>query len=162
MAVKLAKAMGAEVIVFTQTKDKLDEAAKLGAQGVYSKDADQMKAKANSCDFILSTIPEATDLEPFIPALKRDGSLVIVGALDKLKPFNNMEVAMHRKSVAGSLIGSIRETQEVLDFCADHGITPDVELIKMEDINDAHKRIDDREVRFRYVIDMASLKPEQR
>ena len=93
--------------------------------------------------------------------LKRNGSLVIVGALAELKPFNNMEVAMHRNSVGGSIIGSIRETQEVLDFCAEHGITPDVEMIKIEDINDAHKRIDDREVRFRYVIDMASLKPEQ-
>ncbi|GAA3751232.1 NAD(P)-dependent alcohol dehydrogenase [Terriglobus aquaticus] len=161
MAAKLAKAMGAEVVLFTETEEKLSEAARLGVQAVYSKDKDQMESQANTCDFILSTIPEPTDLEPFIPVLKRDASLVIVGALDKLKPFNNMEMAMHRKSVGGSLIGSIRETQEVLDFCAEHGITPDVEMIGMDDINDAHKRVNDREVRFRYVIDMASLKTEE-
>ena len=160
MAIKLARAMGAEMVVFTESEEKLDEAAKLGAQGVLSTDKDAMKSQANSCDFMLSTIPEPTDLEPFIPVLKRDASLVIVGALDKLKPFNNMEMAMHRKSVGGSLIGGIRETQEVLNFCAEHGITPDVEMIQMDEINDAHKRVNDGEVRFRYVIDMSSLKQE--
>ena len=158
MAAKLAKALGAEVVIFTRTKEKIEEAAKLGVTGVYEKDEDAVKEHKASFDFILSTIPEPTDLSPFVPLLKRNASLIIVGALDKLEPFNNMQMAMHRNTVGGSLIGSIAETQEVLDFCAEHGITPDVQIIPIDEINDAYKKVDKGEVRFRYVIDMASLK----
>ena len=157
MAAKLAEAMGAEVVIFTTSKEKVREAAELGATGVLATDEEAAKAHKGSFDFILSTIPEKSDLSPFVPLLKRNASLIIVGALEKLEPFNNMELAAHRNTVGGSLIGSIRETQEVLDFCAEHGITPDTQLIKIEEINDAYKKVEDGEVRFRYVIDMQSL-----
>ena len=158
MATKLAKAMGAEVVIFTQAKEKVGDAEKLGATAVVQGDEEAMTKHEASFDFILSTIPEKSDLSPFIPLLKRDKSLIIVGALEKLEPFNNMQIAGHRNTVGGSLIGGIRETQEVLDFCAERGITPDIEMISIEDINDAYKKVEDGEVRFRYVIDMASLK----
>ena len=157
MAVKIAVAMGATVVAFTTTKEKVAEAAELGATGVYVKDADAMKAHERSFDLILSTVPEKSDLNPFIPLLKRDATLVVVGALEPLSPFDNMEMAPHRVRVAGSLIGSIAETQEVLDFCAEHGIAPEVQLIPIEEVNAAYKKVEDGEVRFRYVIDMASL-----
>lgn len=156
MAVKLAVAMGATVVAFTTTREKVEEAAELGATGVYAKDKEAVEAHEKSFDLILSTIPEATDLNPFIPLLKRNRTLVVVGALAKLE-VDNMEMAMHRNGVSGSIIGSLAETQEVLDFCAEHGIAPEVEVIKIQDINDAFKKVNDGEVRFRYVIDMASL-----
>ena len=158
MAAKLALGMGATVVLFTTSEEKVDEAARLGATGVYVKDEDAMKQHKASFDFILSTIPEKSDLSPFVPLLKRNASLIVVGALEKLEPFNNMEMAGHRNTVGGSLIGGIRETQEVLDFCAEHGITPDVQIIAIQDVNDAYKKVEDGDVRFRYVIDMASLK----
>ena len=160
MAAKLAKAMGAQVVIFTSTKEKVEEAAKLGVTGVYEKDEDALKQHKGSFDFILSTIPEKSDLSPFVPLLKRDKSLIIVGALEKLEPFNNMQLAGHRNTVGGSIIGGIRETQEVLDFCAEHGITPDTQEIQIQEVNDAYKKVEDGEVRFRYVIDMQSLKNE--
>jgi len=160
MAAKLAKAMGAEVTVFTRTKEKLDEAARLGVQGVLESDQDGLKALKGSFDFILSTVPEKHDVNPFIALLKRDATLCVVGALEPLAGVNNQEVAFHRKSVAGSLIGSIADTQEVLDFCAAHNIGPDIEIIAIQDINDAYKKVIDGDVRFRYVIDMASLDKE--
>lgn len=158
MAVKLAKAMGAEVTVFTTTKEKLDEASRLGVTGVDEKDKDKLTALAASYDFILSTIPEKHDLNLFIPLLKRDKTLCAVGALEPMAEVNHMLVASQRKHIAGSLIGSLRDTQEVLEFCAKHGIGPDVQLIAIEDINDAYKKVIDGDVRFRYVIDMQSLK----
>lgn len=160
MAAKLAKAMGAEVVVFTRTKEKVEEASRLGVKAVLESDKDAVKEHKASFDFILSTIPEKSELSPFVPLLKRNASLIIVGALEKLEPFNNMEMAAHRNTVGGSLIGSIAETQEVLDFCAEHGITPDVQMIPIQEINDAYKKVEDGEVRFRYVIDMQSLKGE--
>jgi len=160
MAAKLAKAMGADVTVFTRTKEKLDEAARLGVQGVLESDQDGLKALKGSFDFILSTVPEKHDVNPFIALLKRDATLCVVGALEPLAGVNNQEVAFHRKSVAGSLIGSIADTQEVLDFCAAHNIGPDIEIIDIQEINDAYKKVIDGEVRFRYVIDMASLDKE--
>jgi uncharacterized zinc-type alcohol dehydrogenase-like protein len=160
MAAKLAKAMGAEVVIFTTTEEKIEDAAHLGVTGVYAKDEDAMAKHKLSFNFILSTIPEKSDLSAFVPLLKRDGALVIVGALEKLEPFNNMVMASHRYSIAGSLIGSIRETQEVLDFCAAHNVTPDVQVIPIQDINDAFKQVEDGDVRFRYVIDMSTLKQE--
>ena len=160
MAAKLAKAMGAEVTVFTREKDKLDEAQHLGVTGVLEDDEKALEQLANSFDFILSTVPEKHDVNPFVELLKRDATLCVVGALEPLKPIDNQALAFHRKSVAGSLIGSIAETQEVLDFCAQHGIGPDIEIIPIQQINDAYKKVEKGDVRFRYVIDMASLKDE--
>lgn len=160
MAAKLAKAMGADVTVFTSTKEKIDEATKLGVTGVMEDDKDALKALKGAFDFILSTVPEKHDLNPFIELLKHDATVVAVGALEPMAPLNNMQSAMMRRSVAGSLIGSLAETQEVLDFCAEHGIGPDIEMIRIQDINDAYKKVESGDVRFRYVIDMASLKEE--
>lgn len=113
-----------------------------------------------SFDFILDTVPETHDANPFVGLLKRDCTLAVVGALAPLKPVNNMEVAAHRRSVAGSLIGSIAETQEVLEFCAEHGLAPDIQVIAIKDINDAYGKVENGGVRFRYVIDMATLRKD--
>ncbi|RSK50997.1 NAD(P)-dependent alcohol dehydrogenase [Hymenobacter rigui] len=162
MAVKLAKALGAEVTVLTTNKDKQAEAVQLGASHVVlTTDAKQLEAHALSLDFILVTIPDTFELNDYVPLLRRDGALVTVGLLGEYKKaLNNMEVALHRRSIAGSLIGGIKETQEVLDFCAEHNILPEVEMIRMQDINKAFDKLKDEQVRFRYVIDMASLKEE--
>ena len=160
MAAKLAKAMGAEVTLFTSTKDKIEEAQKLGFAAVMEDDKKALEQLASRFDFILSTVPEKHDVNPFVQLLKRDCALCVVGALEPLAPVNNMQVAFQRRSVTGSLIGNLAETQEVLDFCAEHGIGPEIEIIRMQDINDAYKKVENGDVRFRYVIDMASLKEE--
>ena len=161
MAAKLAKAMGAEVTLFTRSQEKLTEAERLGVKAVLSTDKKAMAALKNSFDFMLDTIPEKHDVNPYVAMLKRDCTLAVVGALEPLAPVNNQERAMHRKSVAGSIIGSIAETQEVLDFCAEHGIAPDIQVIPIQQINHAYKEVQNGDVRFRYVIDIASLKEEQ-
>ena len=161
MAVKLARAMGAEVTVFTHTKEKLAEAAKLGATGVLESDEDTLKTLKRSFDFLLDTIPQKHEIDPYVNLLKRDCTLTIVGALEPLKAVNNQTRAMHRTRVAGSVIGSIAETQEVLDFCAEHNIGPDIQVIPIQEINEAHKHVNEGDVRFRYVIDLASLKAEE-
>ncbi len=161
MAAKLAHAMGAEVTVFTRSKEKLEEGARLGVTVVLESDSTAMKALKSSFDFMLSTVPEKHDVNPFVELLKRDCTLVIVGALEPMAGVNNQEVAFHRKRVAGSLIGSIADTQEVLDFCAEHGVGPDVQVIPIQEINHAYKEVVKGDVRFRYVIDMASLKNEE-
>ncbi len=160
MAVMLAKAMGATVVAITTKEEKREAALELGADDVLiSEDKEAMKAQDITFDFILVTIPEPFDVNPYICLLKWRGSLVTVGLLGPYKePTNNMEVARLGRSVGGSLIGGIAETQEVLDFCAAKGIHPQVEMIKMQDINAAFEKIKDEEVRFRYVIDMKSLK----
>ena len=158
LAAKLARAMGAEVTVFTSTEDKLEAAAAMGVHGIMEDDKEALQGLKGSFDFILSTVPEKHDVNPFVELLKHDCTLAAVGALEPLAPINNMETAMHRKSVAGSLIGSIAETQEVLDFCAEHGIGPDIEIIPIQQINEAYKKVENGDVRFRYVIDMATLK----
>ncbi len=107
---------------------------------------------------MLSTIPQKHDINPYIQMLKRDCTLVVVGALETMDRVDNAQVTFRRRSVAGLLIGGIAETQEVLDFCAAHGIAPDIKMIPIEDINNAYKQIVDDDVRFRFVIDMASLK----
>jgi uncharacterized zinc-type alcohol dehydrogenase-like protein len=160
MAAKLAKAMGADVTIFTSTKEKLEEASRLGVKGVIETDKEALKDLKGTFDFILSTVPEKHDINPFVELLKRDSTICVVGALEPLAPVNNMERAMHRKSVAGSLIGNIAETQEVLDFCAEHGIGPDIEIIPIQEINHAYKKVEKGDVRFRYVIDIASLTEE--
>jgi uncharacterized zinc-type alcohol dehydrogenase-like protein len=161
MAVKLAKAMGAKVTVFTRTTQKLEEAARLGVTGVLENDTKAFEALKGSFDFMLSTIPEKHDINPFVELLKRDRTLVICGALEPMAPVDNSQVAFHRRSVAGSLIGSLADTQEVLDFCAKHGIGPEIQIIPISEINDAYKSVIKGDVRFRYVIDMSSLKYEQ-
>jgi len=160
MAIKLARAMGAEVYVFTRDEEKVAEAAKLGATAVVEGDKKAYAALRSSFDFILSTVPEKHEVDPFVALLKRDATYCAVGALDKIPGYNNQELIMHRRSLAGSLIGSVAETQEVLDFCAEHGIAPDVQVIPIQQINDAYKQVKNEKVRFRFVIDMASLKQE--
>jgi uncharacterized zinc-type alcohol dehydrogenase-like protein len=160
MAVKLARAMGADVTVFTSTPEKLEEARRLDVEAVLEDDAEAFESLSDSFDFILSTIPQKHDLNPFVPLLKRDSTIVVVGALEPMEPVNNMQLAFQRKAIAGSLIGNLAQTQEVLDFCAEHNIAPDIELISIEQINNAYKRTEEGQVRFRHVIDMASLRQE--
>jgi len=157
MAVKLAVALGAAVSVFTTSRDKVADAERLGAAAIVEGDRQAYRALTSHFDLILSTVPEKHKLDPFIPLLKRDGTLVAVGALDQMPGYSNQALAMQRKSLAGSLIGSIARTQEVLDFCAEHDIAPDVEIIPIQEVNQAYKRVKSGDVRFRYVIDMASL-----
>lgn len=161
MAAKIAKAMGAEVTLFTRTAEKLEDAKKLGVTAVLESDKKTMTSLANSFDFMLSTVPEKHDVNPFVKMLKRDSTLAIVGAIEPLPSENNQERVMHRKSVAGSLIGSIAETQAVLDFCAEHGIGPDIEVIPIQEINQAYARVIKGDARFRYVIDMSTLKLDE-
>ncbi len=161
MAVKLAVAMGADVTVFTTDKEKLNAAKALGAgAAVLENDKDALKELELTFDFILSTIPEKHKVDPFINLLKRNATYCACGALAEMPGYNNQEMIMHRRSLAGSLIGSIRETQEVLDFCAEHGVAPDVQVIPIQEVNEAYKKVKNEEVRFRYVIDMASLHQE--
>ena len=161
MAAKIAKAMGAQVTVFTTTPQKLEEATRLGIKGVLESDKKAMKELSSSFDFMLSTVPEKHDINPFIELLKRDSTLCIVGALEPMAGVNNAAVAFHRKSVAGSLIGNLADTQEVLDFCAEHRIGPDIEIIDIQDVEDAFKKVEKGDVRFRYVIDMASIRRDK-
>ena len=159
MGVMLAKAMGAEVTAITTHEEKREAALTLGADKVLvSTDADEMKAFEKYFNYVLVTIPDPFDITPYISLIRRRGSLVTVGLLAPYKePLNNMEIASQARSVGGSIIGGIAETQEVLDFCAQHGILPLVEMINIQDINEAFEKIKDEEVRFRYVIDMQSL-----
>ncbi len=160
MGVKIAKAMGAHVVAITTKEEKREVALALGADEVLiSEDKDAMEAKEKTMNYILVTIPDAFDINPYICLLKWRGSLVTVGLLSKYKSAtNNMEVAKYSRTVGGSLIGGIKETQEVLDFCAKHNILPEVEMIDIKNINDAFDKVKDEDVRFRYVIDMQSLK----
>lgn len=158
IAQKIAKALGAEVTVFTTSAAKVAEGPLVGAYVVHVENEDVLANLVGHFDFMLSTIPKKSDLSIFLPLMKRNGHLVVVGALEPLSPFDNMQMAVHRLSVAGSLIGSLSDTQETLDFCAEHGIAPDIEMIDIKDINEAYKKLENGEVRYRYVIDMASLK----
>lgn len=160
MGVKLARAMGADVTLFTTSPGKADDGRRLGAHEiVVSRDAAQMQKAANSLDFILNTVAVPHDLNPFINALRRDGTLCLVGAPERPHPaLDVFPMLFRRRAVAGSLIGGLRETQEMLDFCAEHRITSDVEVIPMQKINEAYERMLRSDVRYRFVIDMASLK----
>lgn len=164
IAAKMAIAMGANVTLFTTDEEKLEEATRIGATGVLEKklkeEVDPTNPLTRSFDFILSTVPKKHDLNPYLPLLKRNKTMVIVGDLGPLEPINNMQTAFHRNGVAGSLIGSIAETQEVLNFCAEHGISHDIQLLDIKGINDAYKEVEKGDVRFRYVIDLATLKAE--
>ncbi len=156
MGVMLAKAMGAEVVAITTKETKRESALALGADGVIvSENKSEMQAQENSFDFLLCTIPDKFDINPYICLLGPRGSIVTVGLLGPYEsPTNNMEVAKFARSVGASLIGGVAETQEVLDFCAEHNILPQVQMIKMDEVNNAFEKVNDEEVRYRYVIDM--------
>ncbi|MBB4637795.1 NAD(P)-dependent alcohol dehydrogenase [Longimicrobium terrae] len=161
MAVQLAKARGAQkVVALTTTADKRDEALRLGAdEVVVMSEKEQVEAHAASFDFILSTIPEAFDMKPYLSMVKHDGTLVTVGTLvpTPKEAIDLAAVSMTRVRIAGSMIGSIAETQEVLDFCAEHGIASDVQVIPIDQINEAFEQVVAKEARFRYVIDNSTL-----
>jgi uncharacterized zinc-type alcohol dehydrogenase-like protein len=157
MGVKLASAMGAHVVMITTSPDKAQDAKKLGASDVLiSKDPKQMEAHANSFDLIIDTVPVTHDLNPYIALLKRDKTIVIVGPLDPVD-VHGANLIMKRKSVSGSVIGGIKETQEMLDFCGKHNITCDIELINADYINDAYTRMLKSDVKYRFVIDIKSM-----
>ncbi|WP_016855327.1 NAD(P)-dependent alcohol dehydrogenase [Halomonas smyrnensis] len=160
MGVKLAKALGAEVTVFTRSEAKIEEARRHGAHHVVvSSDEEQMAAVAETYDFMLDTVPVQHDLNPYLGALKYDGTHIMVGLLEPIEPaIQAFNLVFKRRVLAGSLIGGIEETQELLDFCAEHDIRCDVEMIDMQDINTAFDRMQKGDVRYRFVIDMASLK----
>ena len=159
MAIKLAHALGAEVSLFTRSPHKADDARHRGADHIInSTDAAQMQAAAGQFDLIIDTVPYAHDVNPYLPTLKLDGTLVFVGLVGNVEPpLSTVPLIMQRRTVAGSLIGGIAETQELLDFCGKHGITADVELINMADINAAYERMLKSDVKYRFVIDMATL-----
>lgn len=158
MGVKLAKALGAHVTMITTSPAKGDDARDLGADAVLlSTDAAAMKEHAGAFDFILDTIPVSHELQPYLGLLKPNGNLVMVGAIEPLPSIHGAQLVMKNLSVAGSLIGGIPETQEVLDFCAEHGILPEVEIIRMDEVNHAWERMERGDVRYRFVIDMSSL-----
>jgi uncharacterized zinc-type alcohol dehydrogenase-like protein len=162
MAVKLAHAMGAHVVLFTTSPGKTEDARRLGAaEVVISKHAEEVAKHASSFDLIIDTVAAPHNLDTFLTLLKRDGTMVLVGAPGEPHPSPGiMNLILGRRSLAGSLIGGIQETQEMLDFCAEHGITSDVEIIPIQRINEAYERMLKGDVKYRFVIDMASLGEE--
>ena len=158
LGVKLARGLGAEVTVLTTSESKRADALALGAHHVLiSKDRDAMRAARGSFDFSLDTVPVAHDLAPYLALLDIDGTLVIVGAMDELPPLHSYALVGGRKRVSGSQIGGIRQTQDLLDFCAQNNILADCEMIAMADINHAYERMERSDVKYRFVIDMATL-----
>jgi uncharacterized zinc-type alcohol dehydrogenase-like protein len=159
MGIKFAHAFGAHTVLFTTSPGKAGDAARLGAdEVVVSKNADEMRKHAGSFDFILDTASADHDLNAYLALLKLNGTMTLVGAPEKPAPVAAFNLIMGRRSLAGSGIGGIRETQEMLDFCAEHGITSDIETIPIHQINDAYERLLKGDVKYRFVIDMASLK----
>lgn len=160
MGVKIAHAMGAHVVLFTTSAGKVADAKRLGADEVcISSDPEQMAKYANQLDFILNTVAAPHALDPYMQLLKKDATMTLVGAPDRPHPgFEVFSLIFKRRHLAGSLIGGIAETQEMLDFCAKHGIVSDIEMIPMQDINTAYERMLKSDVKYRFVIDMASLK----
>ena len=163
MGVKIAHAMGAHVVLFTTSANKKDDALRLGAdEVVVSKNEDEMAAHANSFDFILNTVAAPHNLDAFLALLKWDGTMTLVGVPAEPHPAPSVfNLVMKRRQLAGSLIGGIRETQEMLDFCAKHNIVSDIEQIAIQDINEAYERMLKSDVKYRFVIDMQSLKQGQ-
>ena len=159
MGVKFADALGAEVVMITRSPEKADDAKRLGADDVLiSTEKEQIKAHKGSFDFLLNTIPVGHDMNPYIGLLKRDATMVLVGAIEPLEPMHGGGLIGGRKRIAGSVIGGIKETQEMLDFCGEHNITCDVEMIDIQEINEAYERVVNSDVKYRFVIDMKSLK----
>jgi alcohol dehydrogenase (NADP+) len=161
MGVKFAHALGAHVVVFTTSPAKKDDALRLGAdEVVLSKDADEMAKHAGSFDFILDAVAAVHDINAYINMLKRDGNITMVGAPDQPLPVSVFGLLFRRRSFSGGLIGGIAETQEMLDFCSQHNIVADVEVIPIQKVNEAYERLVKSDVKYRFSIDMASLKAE--
>ena len=160
MGVKLAHAMGAHVVLFTTSQSKVEDAKRLGAhEVVISKNPEEMEAQANSFDLIVNTVAAQHDLNPFLNLLRRDGTMALVGAPEHDHPSPQVfNLIMKRRRLAGSLIGGIAETQQMLDFCGEHGITSEIEVIPMQQINDAYERMLKSDVKYRFVIDLDSLR----
>jgi len=158
MAVKLAVGLGADVTVLSRSADKRADALALGADRLLvSSDAQAMADAASGFDLIIDTVPVKHGLDPYLPLLDIDGTLVIVGQVGPMDESSTVPLLLGRRRVAGSPIGGIRETQELLDFCAKKDILPDCEMIRMDQINEAYERLEKADVRYRFVIDMASL-----
>lgn len=159
MAVKLAVAMGAEVTVISRSSDKEEEAKAIGAKGILaSRDEEAMKKAAASFDFILDTVPVKHDFNTYLPLLDVDASLVLVGQIGPMEEPMTIPLVMGRRRIAGSLIGGIKETQEVLDFCAEHNIHPECQMISPAEVNDAFAHLAKGDVAHRFVMDMSELK----
>ena len=159
MGIKFAHAMGAHVVMITTSPGKAEDAKRLGADEVLiSKDEEAMKKHANSFDFLLNTVPVGHDINPYLSLLKIDSTMCMVGAVEPLDAVHGGNLIMGRKNVAGSLIGGIKETQEMLDFCGEHNIVSDIEMIDINTINDAYERVVNGDVKYRFVIDMESLR----
>jgi uncharacterized zinc-type alcohol dehydrogenase-like protein len=159
MGIKFAHAMDAHVVMITTSPEKGNDAKILGADEVLlSHDSEAMKAHANSFDFLLNTIPVGHNVDKYIHLLKRDCTMVMVGAIEPIEPLNSALLVSKRKIIAGSMIGGIQETQEMLDFCGEHNILPEVEMINIQNINEAWDRVVKADIKYRFVIDMASLK----
>ncbi len=159
MGVKLAKALGAHVTVFSRTDGKKQDALRLGADAVVvSSNKEEMNAQAGTLDFILDTVSAQHDLNAYLRLLRRDGHLVLVGAPEKPLAVHPFSLIPMRRSFSGSMIGGIHETQEMLDFCGKHGIVSDIELISIQQVNDAYERLLKGDVKYRFVIDLASLR----
>ncbi|MCA0132734.1 NAD(P)-dependent alcohol dehydrogenase [Winogradskyella alexanderae] len=159
MAIKLAHALGAHVTLFSRSPNKIEDAKKLGADEVIiSTNEGEMEKAMGKFDIILDTVPYNHDFNPYIATLKTNGTIVVLGYLGPVEaPLVTVPMIMGRKTMAGSLIGGIAETQELLDFCGEHNITSDIEIIKMQDINTAYERMLKSDVKYRFVIDMKSL-----
>jgi uncharacterized zinc-type alcohol dehydrogenase-like protein len=161
MGVKFAHAFGARVVVFTTSPGKKDDALRLGAnEVVYSRDANAMQKHTGSFDFILDAVSAHHDINAYINLLRPDGTITIVGAPEKPLAVSAFSLLMGRRNLAGSLIGGIAETQEMLDFCGKHNITANVEVIPIQKVNEAYERLLKADVKYRFSIDMASLKSE--
>jgi len=159
MGVKFARAFGAHVVVFTRSESKVEDALRLGAHEVVnSRNADEMAAHVGTFDFILDTVSAEHDVNAYIQLLGLDGNMTLVGAPEKPLPVSSFALLFGRKSLSGSLIGGIAETQEMLDFCGENNITSDVEVIPIQKINEAYERMLKSDVKYRFSIDMASLK----
>ena len=161
MGVKFAHALGAEVVVFSTSPNKKDDALRLGADDVViSKNANEMQKHVGSFDFILDAVSANHDINAYLQLLRRDGNLTLVGAPDKPLEVAAFNLIMGRRSLSGSPIGGIKETQEMLDFCGEHNITADVEVIPIQKVNEAYDRLLKSDVKYRFSIDMESLKSE--
>jgi uncharacterized zinc-type alcohol dehydrogenase-like protein len=159
MGVKFAHAFGAQALVFTTSAGKKEDALRLGAdEVVVSRNADEMQKHAGSFDFVLDTISADHDINAYIQLLRRDGNITLVGAPTKPLAVAAFGLLFGRHSLSGSLIGGIQETQEMLDYCGAHNITADVEVIPIQEVNEAYERLLKSDVKYRFVIDMASLK----
>lgn len=160
MGVKFARALGAEVTLFTRSQSKVAEAKKQGAHHVViSTDPDQMSAIAGTFDFMLDTVPVAHDINPYLAALRHDGTHILVGMPEPVNPpVDGGALIFGRRKLAGSLIGGLPETQEMLDFCGQHGIVCDIEMLDIRNIDEAYERMQRGDVRYRFVIDLATLR----